>query len=217
MVEGGGRSSGDARAGAEAAAAALGAVPESDAGAVPLPPPSVPPLSGQDYWLETEDLWIRVHVTPRFTRFYPGDAREGPSLEDLQPTRTTTMLFSGGSEAVKTELWEDEHLAKAKSRKKWKGRSGSTKKKTVKDCAALDTLWAPIKPGSTQALRASLSSLRTELARAQRQDPRLADIIARPKRELVGTYLAEPRMPEGRRTQVRALKYRLASDGVLVA
>ena len=67
------------------------------------------------------------------------------------------------------------------------------------------------------ALRSSLATLRTELARAQRQDPRLADIISALKKEPAGTYLAEPRQPEGRRTKVRANQYRLASDGVLVA
>ena len=81
----------------------------------------------------------------------------------------------------------------------------------------LDVSGAPIPPGTTTALRASLSTLRTELARAQRQDPRLSDIIACLKKEPAGTYLAEPRMPEGRRTRARAYPYRLASDGVLVA
>ena len=66
----------------------------------------------------------------------------------------------------------------------------------------MDVSGAPIRPGSTPAMRAALSTLRTELARAQRKDPRLADIIACLKRENPGTYLAEPRMPEGRRTQV---------------
>ena len=130
------------------------------------------------------------------------------------------MLYSDGSEDVKREVWEDPHIAKAKTRKKWKGRSVFVKKKAsagpvVRD--GVDTSGAPITPGSTTAMRASLSTLRTELARAQRQDPRLADIIACLKREPAGAYLAEPRMPEGRRTRVRSYQYRLASDGVLVA
>ena len=74
-------------------------------GAVPLPPPpEVPPLPDRDYWLESEDLWTRAHIIPRFTRFYPGDARDGPSLEDLQPMRTTPMLFTDGAEAIKKEV-----------------------------------------------------------------------------------------------------------------
>ena len=76
---------------------------------------------------------------------------------------------------------------------------------------------APIVPDSVEAMHASLLGLRTELARAQRADPRMAGIIAKLRKEPLGSFISEPRGPEGRKFKVRALKYRLASDGVLVA
>jgi len=57
----------------------------------------VPELPKEDYWLETETLWIRNHVVPRFTRFYLGDSTTGPSPDDLEPLRTTTLLYTDGS------------------------------------------------------------------------------------------------------------------------
>ena len=66
-------------------------------------------------------------------------------------------------------------------------------------------------------MRAALATMRTQLARAQRQDPRLAEIIAHLRRRPAGEYLAEPRGPEARKVKTRALQYRLASDSVLLA
>ena len=54
----------------------------------------------------------------------------------------------------------------------------------------------PIEPGTTLALRAGLAGMRTELAKAQRKDPRLSEIISRLKREPAGSYLSEPRGAE---------------------
>ena len=71
--------------------------------------PTVPPVPTEDYWLETDTLWIRNHVVPRFVRFYPGDSLTGPSLDDLEPLRTTTMLFTDGSEDTQKEVWADPH------------------------------------------------------------------------------------------------------------
>lgn len=68
-------------------------------------------------------------------------------------------------------------------------------------------------PDTPDGLRAGLAGLRTPLEK----DPRLSQIIASLRKQPKGSYLAEPRGPEGHKVKVRTLQYRLASDGLLVA
>ena len=75
----------------------------------------------------------------------------------------------------------------------------------------------PLKSGTIDGLRAGLAGLRVQLRVAQEKDPRLSPIIAALRKQPPSSYLSEPRGPESRRTNARALEYRLASDGVLVA
>ena len=75
----------------------------------------------------------------------------------------------------------------------------------------------PIRPDSTEGVRASLAGMRTQLAAAQRRDPRLSAIIRALKREPRGNYVSDTPGVDGRRLKARLYKYRLASDGVLVA
>ena len=75
----------------------------------------------------------------------------------------------------------------------------------------------PIKPDSVEGLRASLAGMRTQLAAAQRQDPRLREIIAAIKKEPRGEYASEHPRKDAQKLRARTYRYRLASDGVLVA
>jgi len=184
----------------------------------------VPENPTRDYWMETPQNWIRVHVVPRNACFVPGDSLDGPGPENLQPTRVTEQVFetgSGRTTDVKTHNWTDPHQARCRTRQKWIGRSTFTKKE-INPEAATDTATVPktgaeIKPESPESLRAGLAGLRTKLIAAQRIDPRLAPIVANLKKEPKGSYIAEPYGPDNRKVSKRALQYRLASDGLLVA
>ena len=122
--------------------------------------------------METPTLWVRIHVVPRLARFCPTEGIGGPSVSDLQPLRTTHMKWEGtDTSAVVKELWEDIHLKRKKTRRKWTGRSIFVKVgETPSDAAdaGLDVSGSPIPPGSAAALRASLTTMRTQLAEAQR-------------------------------------------------
>ena len=59
--------------------------------------------------------------------------------------------------------------------------------------------------------------MRTQLAAAQRRDPLLFAIIRALEREPRGNYASDNPVLDGRRLKARLYKYRLASDGVLVA
>jgi transposase InsO family protein len=105
-----------------------------------------------------------------------------------------------------------------KTRMRWTGRSIFHKLAAPpSDTAVVDSSGSPIDPSSNLALRASLAGLRTQLAKAQRTDPRLSEIIAKLRNESAGSYLSEPRGPEYKKVKFRAFKYRLTNDKVLVA
>ena len=50
----------------------------------------------------------------------------------------------------------------------------------------------PVLSDSLEALQSSLSGLRGQLAKAQRKDPKLNEIINHLERQPAGSYLAEP-------------------------
>ena len=109
--------------------------------------------------------------------FHPADGIEGPQLAEIKPLRVTRLRYLDGKEEVKEHAWDDPHWAKAKTRSRWTGRSVFLKDSMVgPDAGEVEKTGMPIRPGSTEAMRASLATLRTELSVAQRQDPRLAEI-----------------------------------------
>ena len=59
--------------------------------------------------------------------------------------------------------------------------------------------------------------MRTQLAESQRRDPRLREIIVALRGLPKNAYHRDTAKQESRRLKARAYKYRLASDGVLVA
>ena len=65
--------------------------------------------------------------------------------------------------------------------------------------------------------RAALSSLRSELAFAQRRDPTLLPIIKKLEGMPMKSFLMEPRGSEGRKVAARVCKFALAADGVLLS
>ena len=68
------------------------------------------PLPKDDYWLETEDHWVRIHVVPRTTYFYPADGPEGPILHQIKPIRVTQLCYLDGKKDVKGHAWGDQHM-----------------------------------------------------------------------------------------------------------
>ena len=183
-----------------------------------LAAPSTQPAKLGDHWMETDTQWIRIHEVPRSTFLYPIDVMQGPEEASLQDIRVTQLVYADGCRETKQHNWRDSHSSKAKTRMKWTGRSIFFKKLAPPaDTAQLDKTGAAIDPSSPAAFKASLAGLRTQIAKAQRKDPRLAQIISRLRREKAGAYIAEPRGPEHAKIKSRALHYRLTSDDVLVA
>ena len=171
----------------------------------------------RDYWLQTDTHWIRVHEVPRSTFFHPADGIDGPPLHDIKPLRVTWLKYLSGKDATQQHAWDDQHWGKARTKERWTGRSIFIKQEAlVPDCGELDRSGIPIRPESTEGMRASLATMRTQLAKAQRQDPRLLEIINHLKGEQLGTYVAEPRSAAPR-IRHRALRYRMTTDNVLVA
>ena len=204
-------------------ARALRSSPGASSSADPLPAAVAPPPAAapavDDYWMETDTDWIRIHVVPRHTYFYPLDCLEGPKEDALGDLRVTHLVFlKGNRRETQTHAWRDTHHAKGKTREKWTGRSVFRKAVAPPtDSATPDTTGMPIVPGTPMALRAGLAGMRGQMAVAQRKDPRLLEIIKFLQKEPAGSYMAEPRGAELRKIKVRALKYRLTSDKLLVA
>ena len=154
--------------------------------------------------METEDHWVRIHVVPRTTYFYPADGPEGPVLHQIKPVRVTQLCYLDGTKETREHAWDDKHWGKAKTKARWTGRSVFVKIKAEEDTGEMPTQGTPLRPGSVESIQATLSTLRTELAEAQRRDPRLLEIINTLQKQERGSYLAEPRGPEGQRSKSRA-------------
>ena len=175
-------------------------------------------LPKQDYWTESETSWVRVHVHPRTTFFYPADGLNGPDLSELHDLRHTFLVYQDGSKDSQSHNWRDAHWGKAKVRSKWTGRSVFPKATAPpSDAACMDASGAPVHPGSQGDLRVGLSGMRSQLAAAQRRDPRLSEIILYLRKEKAGSYLPEPRGASLKKVRERSYQYRLTSDNVLVA
>ena len=163
-----------------------------------------------------------MHEVPRSHYFYPYDLNGGPDPKDLGPIRTTQMLTPSADGKTLGDLqtvhhnWQDTHLAKARTKFRWIGKSIFQKEGTSSEEDEIPSV-VPIKPDSVEGLRASLAGMRTQLAAAQRQDPRLREIIAAIKKEPRGEYASEHPRKDAQKLKARTYHYRLASDGVLVA
>ena len=127
------------------------------------------------------------------------------------------MVLSNGEIVTEHHEWRNPRWAKAKTRHRFTGRSMFPKRGS-QDLSESDKRGSvPIKPDTTEGMQVALAGMRTQLAAAQRQDPRLNEIIQQLRGAPLGSYLAEPRGREALRAQTRAYNYRLASDKVLVA
>ena len=178
------------------------------------PAPQVP----RDHWMETELQWIRIHEVPRFQFWYPGDSVDGPLEGSITDIRVTQLVYHDGTRETKEHNWRDPHHGKLKTRMRWTGRSTFFKRIVEpSDAAAPDVSGAAVEPGSIAALKGSLAGMRQQLAKAQKRDPRLAQIISRLHAEKTCSYIAEPRGPENMKVKTRSLHYRMTADGLLVA
>lgn len=169
--------------------------PSASSSDTPAPPPGLPdlppglagPFAGptlplgvnpkEDHRMETGNAWIRLHVVPRHAMFLPPDIPGGPGRDALGPIRVTQMVFTDGHRDTRTEGSRSPTYSKAKTLSKWTGRSTFRKKIAApRDTAAIDTSDVHLQPGRTIASLAGLAGLRSELAKAQRQDKHLDDI-----------------------------------------
>ena len=176
------------------------------------------PVACVDSWTETDQHWIRLHPAPRHTFFAPFDTSHGPEPDVLQDLRTTHCVFDDGNRDTLQHNWRDPRYTKAKTRRRWTGRSIFMKRAAAPtDAASMEVSGNAVVPHTLPALKAHLSGLRPQLREAQQRDPRLHEIMQRLKGSRMGDYVAEARGAEGQKVHRRALKYRLASDGMLVA
>ena len=146
--------------------------------------------------------------------------RSGDPEAHKNHTNSSTVYRTNQPGILNTEHhnWRDKHNTKTRTRHRWTGKSIFQKmnaEQPNEDDALPNAV--PIRPDSTEGVRASLAGMRTQLAAAQRRDPRLLAIIRALKGEPRGNYVSDSPVADGRRLKTRLYKYRLASDGVLVA
>ena len=81
-----------------------------------------------DFWMETEDQWMRYHIHPRRILFHPGSTRgEGPDLHHLQPQRWTCIDGLGERE----DEWNSKDALRGILSEPWTGRTIFAKSSTV--------------------------------------------------------------------------------------
>ena len=183
----------------------------------PAPPSaaaSAAAAPARDYWVETETTWIRYHVTPRRRYFVPSDEPEGgPRAADLTKIRETHIVFVNGTTDSRRHDWTSSEWRVKSIGKQWKGRSVFFKLTPTPKAPE------PPVPGEFAApkLQPALAGLRGQLRTAQRQDPVLQAVIKRLGGQAAGTYLVDPRGKEAKRVSHMSQRFRLSSDGVLVA
>ncbi len=73
---------------------------------------AAPPAKAADSWQEADTHFIRIHLVPRHSFFYPLDCLDGPSEESLEDVRVTHLVFSDGSRETQTHNWRNSHHAK---------------------------------------------------------------------------------------------------------
>jgi hypothetical protein len=139
-------------------------------------------------------------------------------LEHLTARRWTIVHYEGSkTNVVLKDNWTDVGKANRALEKQWTGQTIFKKKPEF--CPASSSEAPPASvvgvPVVSPQLSANLSVLRTELAAAQRQDPRLSQIISYLEKKPAGTYLVQPRT-ELAKVKHDAESYRLAADGVLI-
>ena len=110
-------------------------------------PPALPDAavaaakSGRDRWVETDDLWVRVHRSKRNALYLPaapkassGALNDAPSPNALGPERWTIMEGPGGKDTAFSPVWRRES-AKGAVAGLWTGFS-IFRKATANDRAA---------------------------------------------------------------------------------
>ena len=82
------------------------------------------PMTGKDpdYWVETQDQWIRYHVRPRRTLFHPGMTDDGPDLHQLNSQRRTYYQCDGQAQLHEDE-WAHPNKVKLMETGPWIGKT----------------------------------------------------------------------------------------------
>ena len=78
-----------------------------------------------DYWVEGEKEWTRVHVQPRQLAFHPGSDQSGPELHDLADKRITII-----DEETIEDKWNHRGAQLPVREEQWTGRTIFPKKGT---------------------------------------------------------------------------------------
>jgi hypothetical protein len=154
-----------------------------------------PPRPVGDHWIESPGTWTRVHVISRHPYFHPGDVEEGPEPDDLEPNRETFIKFKNGSSDVRLRNWQDVHWARAKVKLGWTGKTVFVEK------GVLPSDEPRPEPEQVTTVLPGFAGMRGELARAQRKDPGLLEVIQSLRKAPMGSYLVDPRGPGGRRVK----------------
>ena len=69
-------------------------IPEGDESAYQAAALTETLRQGKDYWHETPEGWIRVHLRPRRALFTPTGTRDGPKAHEVTAERVTTIAGS---------------------------------------------------------------------------------------------------------------------------
>jgi hypothetical protein len=191
------------------------------------------PAKAEDYWMETANSWVRVHVVPRKVFYCPTEPDCGPPAAELKDARIT----SANGRIYNDPSWKAPSRSHRTLSNEWTGStvfikvtadlSSSSKeaakvatKEVAKEAASVGSTVdvpaadLPALPTADGFLGKYLSSLRSELAEAQMQDPKLAEIVQLLKKKSPSEFLAAPRK-DLRRVKARSEDMYLTPDGVL--
>ena len=82
------------------------------------------PMTGKDpdYWVETQDQWIRYHVRPRRTLFHPGMTDDGPDIHQLSSQRRTHYQCDGPAQ-LHADEWAHPNKVKLLETGPWVGKT----------------------------------------------------------------------------------------------
>ena len=90
--------------------------------------PDLPPL--RDYWRETDEQWVRIHLEPRQTLYNPVEDEELPfDADEIEDQRLTIITDASGRRSTHEDRWHPkEYPAVVHPEEKWTGETRFIKK-----------------------------------------------------------------------------------------
>ena len=79
-----------------------------------------PQQASTDWWEETQDCWIRHHVSGQCTAFHPAACQDGPDLHDLQAQRLTEVNVNNRTSTIQ-DSWTSSDSLRSLSSQPWTG------------------------------------------------------------------------------------------------